>query len=63
MIIGALASSGGGLAAGTLGAWTSQWGMSTPPVFRPGVGLWGSVDVWGGSLVGTFFPMILENEY
>ncbi|KAF9451569.1 hypothetical protein P691DRAFT_662872 [Macrolepiota fuliginosa MF-IS2] len=55
MILGALASSGGGLAAGTLGAWTSQWGMSTPPVFRAGVGLWGSLDVWGGAYIGLSF--------
>jgi hypothetical protein len=53
MIIGALASSGGGLAAGTLGAWTNQWAVSTPPVLRTGVGMWGSLDVWGGSVVGT----------
>jgi hypothetical protein len=59
MIIGGLASAGGGLSAGTLGTWTAQWGMSTPPVFRAGVGLWGSLDVWGGSLVGTSIHSLL----
>jgi hypothetical protein len=52
MIIGALSSAGGGTAAATLATWTSQWSMSTPPIFRAGVGLWGSMDVWGGSIVG-----------
>ena len=55
MIIGALASAGGGLSAGTLGTWTNQWNFSTPPVLRAGVGLWGSLDVWGGSLVGMIY--------
>lgn len=55
MIIGALASAGGGTIAGTLGTWKSQWGFSTPPVLRAGVGLWGSLDVWGGSLVGMIY--------
>ncbi|KXN86971.1 hypothetical protein AN958_09426 [Leucoagaricus sp. SymC.cos] len=55
MIIGALASSGGGMAAGTLSAWTSHWGMSTPPVFRAGAGLWGTLDVWGGALVALVY--------
>lgn len=73
MIIGALASAGGGLSAGTLGTWTNQWNFSTPPVLRAGVGLWGSLDVWGGSLVAmvygvatnhpafrNFIPMLLR---
>ena len=55
MIIGALASAGGGMTAGTLGTWKNQWGFSTPPVLRAGVGIWGSLDVWGGSLVGMIY--------
>jgi len=55
MIIGALASAGGGMTAGTLGTWKSQWGFNTPPVLRAGVGIWGSLDVWGGSLVGMIY--------
>ena len=55
MIVGALASAGGGMTAGTLGTWKSQWGFSTPPVLRAGVGLWGSLDLWGGSLVGMIY--------
>ncbi|KAJ3571724.1 hypothetical protein NP233_g3566 [Leucocoprinus birnbaumii] len=55
MIVGALASAGGGLAASTLGAWSSQWSFSTPPVLRLGVGMWGSLDVWGGALVAAVY--------
>lgn len=54
MIVGALVSSGGGLVAGTLGAWTNQWSMSTPPVLRPGAGTWGTLDVWGGAVTGMY---------
>ncbi|KAF5354313.1 hypothetical protein D9756_007202 [Leucocoprinus leucothites] len=61
MIIGALASSGGGFLAGTLGAWTSQWSFSTPPLFRAGVGMWGSLDVWGGSFVAVVYGVATDH--
>ncbi|PFH47578.1 hypothetical protein AMATHDRAFT_151781 [Amanita thiersii Skay4041] len=57
LIIGAVASAGGGLAAATLSTWNQEWSFSTPPVLRRGVGLWGSVDVWGGALVALVYGM------
>jgi len=52
LIVGAVVSAGGGLAAGTLGAWTPNWTLSTPPILRAGAGWAGTLDVWGGALVG-----------
>lgn len=60
MIIGAIASAGGGLSAATLGSWTPDWSFSTPPVLRAGAGWFGTLDVWGGALVGKYFPSISE---
>ncbi|KAF9474648.1 hypothetical protein BDN70DRAFT_884577 [Pholiota conissans] len=55
MIIGAIASAGGGLSAATLGSWTPNWSLSTPPVLRPGAGWSGTLDVWGGALVALIY--------
>lgn len=51
LILGAVASCGGGASAATLGTWTPNWAFSTPVVLRGG-GLMGTLDVWGGCLVG-----------
>ncbi|KAG6853274.1 hypothetical protein C0991_005545 [Blastosporella zonata] len=56
LIIGALASAGGGLTASTLSTWSPTWSFSTPPVLRaPTLTAlaWGSMDVWGGALVAV----------
>ncbi|KAG6856858.1 hypothetical protein H0H87_012675 [Tephrocybe sp. NHM501043] len=56
LIIGALASAGGGLTASTLSTWSPTWSFSTPPVLRaPTLTalIWGSMDVWGGALVAA----------
>ncbi|PPQ69709.1 hypothetical protein CVT25_012972 [Psilocybe cyanescens] len=55
LIIGALVSSGGGLTAATLSAWTPTWTLSTPPVLRAGAGWVGTLDVWGGALVALIY--------
>jgi hypothetical protein len=52
LIIGAIASAGGGLSAGTLNAWSANWAFSTPPILRAGAGWTGTLDVWGGAFVG-----------
>jgi hypothetical protein len=52
--LGAVAASFGGLTAGTLGLWTSNWAFSTPPPFREGAGLLGTLDLWGGAFMGEF---------
>ncbi|KAG5650784.1 hypothetical protein H0H81_011067 [Sphagnurus paluster] len=56
LIIGALASAGGGLSASTLSTWAPTWSFSTPPVLRASTlsaFLWGSMDIWGGALVAA----------
>lgn len=54
LIIGGIVSSGGGLTVATLSAWTPNWTLSTPPVLRAGAGWVGTLDVWGGALVGEY---------
>jgi len=55
LIVGAVVSAGGGLAAATLGAWTPNWTFSTPPILRAGAGWAGTLDVWGGALVALIY--------
>jgi len=55
MLLGAIASAGGGLSAATLKTWTPEWSLGTPPVLKEGAGIWGTVDVWGGALVGKLW--------
>lgn len=52
MLLGVIMSAGGGFLASTLGAWNADWTLSTPPMLRAGVGWLGTVDLWGGALVG-----------
>jgi len=54
MLLGAIVSAGGGFLASTLGAWNADWAFSTPPVLRAGAGWFGTIDIWGGALVGQF---------
>lgn len=59
-ILGALASSSGGIAMGTFGLASGQWAMSTPPVLSSG--LWGgSVDVWGGALAALIYSAAIHD--
>ena len=62
MIIGGLASSGGGITAATLSTWSPSWSFSTPPLFRAGTGLWGSVDFWGGGLAAAIYGIATGHE-
>ncbi|PPQ97922.1 hypothetical protein CVT26_002984 [Gymnopilus dilepis] len=55
LILGAIASAGGGLAAATFNLWTPNWTFSTPPPLRAGAGWAGTLDVWGGALVALIF--------
>ncbi|KAF9562052.1 hypothetical protein CPC08DRAFT_706933 [Agrocybe pediades] len=55
LLIGAIASSGGGLSASTLSTWAPNWSFSTPPVLRAGAGWVGTLDVWGGALVALIY--------
>ncbi|KAF9465960.1 hypothetical protein BDZ94DRAFT_1306685 [Collybia nuda] len=60
LIIGALASSGGGITASTLSTWSPSWTFSTPPILSAGV--WGSVDFWGGALVAAIYGVFTRHE-
>ncbi|KAF5310075.1 hypothetical protein D9619_010337 [Psilocybe cf. subviscida] len=55
LIIGAIASAGGGLSAGTLNAWSANWAFGTPPILRAGAGWVGTLDVWGGAFVALIY--------
>lgn len=62
MIIGGIASSGGGLTAATLSTWTPSWSFSTPLLFRAETGIWGSLDTWAGSLVAAVYGFVTGHE-
>ncbi|KIL64965.1 hypothetical protein M378DRAFT_77505 [Amanita muscaria Koide BX008] len=55
MLLGAIASAGGALTAATFKTWTPEWSFGTPPVLKQGVGVWGTLDVWGGALVSLIY--------
>ncbi|KAJ7462197.1 hypothetical protein B0H11DRAFT_2175339 [Mycena galericulata] len=58
-ILGAAASSGGGLLGGTLSLWTPNWQFSTPPPLRTGVwGLWSTLDIWAGGIVACTYSTL-----
>ena len=61
LIIGALAASGGSLAASTFSTWSTNWSFSTPPVLRaptlPAF-LLASMDVWGGALAAAVYGTV-----
>ncbi|KAF8877941.1 hypothetical protein CPB84DRAFT_1966259 [Gymnopilus junonius] len=54
-LLGAIASSGGGLSAATFSLWSPNWTFSTPPPLRAGAGWAGTLDIWGGSLVALIY--------
>ena len=50
LLIGAVASAGGGITAATFDVWTPDWKFGTPAVLKSS---WvGSTDVWGGAVTG-----------
>ncbi|KAF9049325.1 hypothetical protein BDZ89DRAFT_1057678 [Hymenopellis radicata] len=61
IILGAVASAGGGVTAATLKTWTPEWSFGTPVFLRNGAGVIGSLDVWGGSLVAVVFSMMTQH--
>ncbi|RDB19172.1 hypothetical protein Hypma_014221 [Hypsizygus marmoreus] len=65
LIIGALASSGGGISASTLSTWSQNWSFSTPPILRAPTLVafwWASMDVWGGALVAAVHGTMMGHE-
>lgn len=57
LLIGAIASSGGGVAASTLAVWDPQWSLRTPPFLRGGVV--DTLDVWSGSVAAAVYGSLL----
>ncbi|KAG6894319.1 hypothetical protein C0993_011811, partial [Termitomyces sp. T159_Od127] len=57
LLIGALASAGGGLTASTLSTWSPSWVLSTPPVLRAPT-VWNTMDMWGGALVAAVYAAL-----
>ncbi|KAK7057272.1 hypothetical protein R3P38DRAFT_2840331 [Favolaschia claudopus] len=58
-LLGAAASSGGGLLGGTLNVWTPNWHFSTPPPLRSGVwGVWTTLDIWAGGVVAATYGLL-----
>ncbi|KAK7454098.1 hypothetical protein VKT23_011610 [Stygiomarasmius scandens] len=55
LLLGAVASAGGGVTAVTFSTFSPNWSFSTPVFLRPGVGLLGTMDIWGGALVAGVF--------
>ncbi|THU98641.1 hypothetical protein K435DRAFT_777403 [Dendrothele bispora CBS 962.96] len=55
LILGAVASAGGSVTASTFSTFTPNWSFSTPVFLRPGVGLLGTMDIWGGALIALVF--------
>jgi hypothetical protein len=58
LLIGAVASAGGGVTAATFGVWNPEWRFSTPSYLRPG-NMMSILDVWAGSLMGMLLQSLL----
>ncbi|EGN97159.1 hypothetical protein SERLA73DRAFT_74862 [Serpula lacrymans var. lacrymans S7.3] len=56
LIIGAIASAGGGVTAATFGVWTSEWRLSTP-IFLKG-SILSTADIWGGSIAAFVYDYL-----
>lgn len=57
LLVGAIASAGGGTAAATLGVWDSEWTFRTPPFLRGGV--MDTLDIWSGSLAAAVYACLM----
>lgn len=59
LILGAIASAGGGISVGTINGFSSSWAFATPPFLRLGAGWAGTLDVWGGALVALIYGCLI----
>lgn len=60
LIIGAVASAGGGATAATLGVWTPDWKFNTPMVLTSD--LVGTTDVWGGMVTAFTYGLLTASH-
>ncbi|TFK60858.1 hypothetical protein BDN72DRAFT_965489 [Pluteus cervinus] len=61
LILGAIASGGGGTTAATINAWNPQWSFNTPVFLRDGVGWLGTLDLWGGALAAIIYSSLTSH--
>jgi len=60
LIIGAVASAGGGVTAATFDVWTPEWKFGTPVILKSN---WvGSVDVWGGAVTAFVYGLLTASH-
>jgi hypothetical protein len=57
LLVGAVASSGGGATAATFGVWNSEWAFRTPPILRGGIA--DTLDIWSGSLAAAVYGCLM----
>lgn len=57
LLMGAVASAGGGVTATTLGVWNSEWSLRVPPFLRGG--FIDTLDIWSGSLAAAVYGVLL----
>ena len=60
LIFGAIGSAGGGAVAATLGAWNSDWALSTPPFLKAGTGVLPTLEIWSGALAAALYGTLLN---
>lgn len=53
LLVGAVASAGGGVTATTLGVWNTEWAFRAPPVLRGG--FVDTLDLWSGSVSAAIY--------
>lgn len=57
LLIGAVASAGGGVSASTIGVWNAEWNFRVPPFLRGG--FIDTLDIWSGSLIAAVYGCLL----
>jgi len=65
LLLGAIASAGGGVLAGTLNVFSPNWSFSTPPFLlsnTPGGFLLGTLDLWSGSIVSLVYGILIGSH-
>ena len=58
LIIGAISSAGGSSTAATLGVWSPQWSLTTPP-FLVRTGHVETLDIWSGALIAAIYGCLM----
>ncbi|KAF8326868.1 uncharacterized protein EI90DRAFT_3069359 [Cantharellus anzutake] len=65
LLLGAVASAGGGVLAGTLNVFSAHWSFTTPPFLRsntPSGSFLGTLDIWSGSVVSLIYGFLIGSH-